>query len=253
MSAEAAWERLREKLAGRATPLQMWLRDDDAVMPTPALDKLLHLTGAFSVPVTVAIIPGLTGTDLARILPAHATPVIHGWKHTNHAPLAEKKQELGPHRPLEDVADDLSLATTRMTELYGSRLVRMLVPPWNRIRPDLLPLLPELGFEALSTFGDPPPRPPLPIVNTRVDLIDWRGTRACRSEAELIGDLLVQAEKPQPVGILTHHLVHDAAAWEFLNKLFGLTRAVERVHWLSARDIIDNEVSRRREGYAAPL
>lgn len=244
MSVDAAWSHLREELARRETPLRLWLRDDDATMLTPALDKLLGLTAAFSVPVTLAVIPALTGKPLAQALSPHGTPVIHGWTHSNHAPPPEKKQELGPHRPLKLVEDDLTAAISRMMELYGDRFVRMLVPPWNRIRPDVLPRLPSLGFEALSAFGPAPSRPPLPVFNTHVDLIDWRGTRGCRDEAALIGELLAQAEEPEPIGILAHHLVHDAAAWAFLEKLFTLTRLFPNVRWLSARGLVDEGVSR---------
>ena len=36
-----------------------------------------------------------------------------------------------------------------------------------------------------------------------------------------------------PVGWLTHHAVHDAAAWAFLERLFS----VRGVRWLSAREV----------------
>ncbi len=239
MSADAACSRLHRELARRETPLCLWLRDDDAILPTPALDKLLNLTAAFSVPVTLAVIPGLTGKPLAQAMPPHASPVIHGWTHANHAPLLMKKQELGAHRPLKSVEDDLAAALARLTDLYGDRLVRMLVPPWNRIRPDILPHLPRLGFEALSAFGPEPRHAPLPVFNTHVDLIDWRGAKSCRDETALIGEVLAQAVNPGPVGILSHHLVHDAAAWVFLEKLFALTSQFKTVHWLSAADLLD--------------
>lgn len=238
MSADAAWSRLHQELLARETPLRLWLRDDDATLQTPALDKLLDLTAAFSVPVTLAVIPGLTDTSLAQTLPSHATPVIHGWKHINHAPPSEKKQELGPHRSLRAVEDDLTAALARMTDLYGDRLVRMLVPPWNRIRPDILTHLPRLGFQALSAFGPQPRHAPLPVFNTQIDLIDWRGTRGCRDDDALIAELLAQAENPLPVGILSHHLVHGEASWTFLEKLFTLTRRYKAVDWLSAADLI---------------
>lgn len=240
MSADAAWSLLQQTLTERATPLRLWLRDDDAVMPTPALDKLLALTATFSVPVTLAIIPGLTEGALAKALPPHASPVIHGWKHINHAPPPEKKQELGSHRSLDAVTGDLTSAFARMTELYGERLVPILVPPWNRVRPDILPHLRGLGFQALSAFGPVPFGAPLPVHNTHIDLIDWRANRTCRPEASLIGDLLAHAEQTDPIGILTHHLVHDAAAWAFLEKLFAITCATPKVTWFSAAQLLDS-------------
>ena len=36
-------------------PVQFWLRDDDAVEPTPKLDQLLALADRFAVPLTLAL------------------------------------------------------------------------------------------------------------------------------------------------------------------------------------------------------
>ena len=101
----------------------------------------------------------------------------------------------------------------------------VLVPPWNRIDATLIPHLKALGFDALSTFGLPKPGP-LRMINPTVDIIDWHGTRGCREPAALIGEIVVAARRGladpshPPIGILTHHLVHDEAAWTFLKTLF---------------------------------
>ncbi|TIT57545.1 MAG: polysaccharide deacetylase, partial [Mesorhizobium sp.] len=60
MTSDQIWQPLVEELArwqraGRKA--EFWLRDDDAVDPTPALDRLLDLTRQFAVPVTLAVIP----------------------------------------------------------------------------------------------------------------------------------------------------------------------------------------------------
>ncbi len=70
MTDSMAWEPLRRELdrwqaAGRVA--RFWLRDDDAVEPTQPLDMLLDLTGEHEIPLTLAVIPGLTGEELARI------------------------------------------------------------------------------------------------------------------------------------------------------------------------------------------
>ncbi|TIU25023.1 MAG: polysaccharide deacetylase, partial [Mesorhizobium sp.] len=110
MTSDQIWQPLVEELACRQRAdrkAEFWLRDDDAVDPTPALDRLLDLTGEFAVPVTLAVIPALTDEKLvARLDEApHATVAIHGWTHRNHAPEDQKKQELGAHRPREVVLD----------------------------------------------------------------------------------------------------------------------------------------------------
>jgi hypothetical protein len=45
-----------------------WLRDDDATVPSAALDRLLKLSGHYSIPMTLAVIPEPTGEALATRL-----------------------------------------------------------------------------------------------------------------------------------------------------------------------------------------
>ena len=193
---EPAWQPLADELArwnGAGRAARFWLRDDDAVEPTDALDRLLGLSGAFAVPVTLAVIPALTGDALADRLRTepHASVAVHGWSHRNHAPEGQKKQELGAHRPRATVLDELARGLPRLARLHGARAVPMLVPPWNRIDAGLIPDLVPLGFEVLSVYG--PPRPaPIRMFNSNVDLLDWRGSRGCRDHAELVHDIVAQ-------------------------------------------------------------
>ena len=247
MDNETIWRPLREELARREAEgkaVRLWLRDDDASEPGAALDQLINLTGRSLVPVVLAAIPQLSGGPLARRLAdaRHVTPVIHGWSHQNHAPSTQKKQELGNHRPLDIVFSELALAIERMAQLFGERLAPVLVPPWNRISADILPHLHRLGYRALSCFGIDQQRASVPVFNTHVDLIDWHTTRGCRDHALLIDDLMTHLKRTgrsgEPIGILTHHLVHDEAAWAFLDHLFALTGSSSCCHWLSAGDLI---------------
>ena len=109
-------ELLRWKDAGR-TPL-FWLRDDDAVEPTLALDRLLDLTATFNVPATLAVIPAHATQALAHRLAdqSHVTVAVHGWAHQNHAGDGQKKQELGLHRPRNAVVADLRQGLARITD-----------------------------------------------------------------------------------------------------------------------------------------
>src|SRR5205814_5054374 len=127
------------------------------VAPAPSLDELCALTAGFRIPVTLAVIPADTGEALVQYLrdAPHISPAIHGWSHANHAPAGEKKQELGFHRERAVLLEELAQAHRRMSDLYGERLIPMLVPPWNRIAPELMPDLPALGYRALSGFGPP--------------------------------------------------------------------------------------------------
>jgi hypothetical protein len=248
LTAQTLWLPLRDELVRREDAgfqTHLWLRDDDATQPTAALDRLLDLTGQYAIPVTIAAVPAQSADALAQHLAGfgHATPVIHGLNHVNYAPGGEKKQELGNHRPLESVLSDLTSAIQRMANLHGKKLVAMLVPPWNRIGTNVLPHLSQLGFTALSCFGDAQCETTVPVFNTQIDLIDWHGTRGCHNHAMLVTGLAEYLQRPgqtaDPIGILGHHLVHDEAAWRFLEELFALTYGFSGCRWMSAAELID--------------
>ncbi|MBB4955759.1 hypothetical protein H4S14_003834 [Agrobacterium vitis] len=237
---EQRLKQLLDDLAAQGREVTFWLRDDDAVQPTPALERLLQLTGSYQVPLTLAVIPQHTGTDLAMRLAREpdVCVAVHGWSHANHAGPAEKKQELGPHRPADGVLAELKAGFDRLQTLHGAAFLPMLVPPWNRIDMALLPLLPGLGFRALSVFGRERTPSALPLLNTHVDVMDWHGTGGGRDAdvlfAQIADWLEPDAEPLAALGLLTHHLVHDDAVWRFLERLFQLTHAHGRCRWVAA-------------------
>ena len=247
MSEHLIWQPLEDELCrlrDEGRDVTFWLRDDDAVVPTPALERLLDLTRKFFVPCALAIIPAQTGEPLAQRLREVqlAQPVMHGWNHRNHAPYTEKKQELGPHRPVDAVLRELVEGRTRLLDLYGESFVPMLVPPWNRISSGVLSHLAELGFTSVSCFGDSPAGASVPVINTHLDPIDWRGSRGCLAHELLIERLTVlvrqQAQAGKPLGILSHHLVHDESVWLFLARLFERTQG----RWQDVRELIGSQM-----------
>lgn len=243
----SAWQNLSQELekwaASSLTP-RLWLRDDDAVEPTPALDRLGDICRKFQVPVVLAVIPKPATKALAEWVKERAlvSIALHGFNHDNHAPTSEKKCELGLHREPQVVIDELKAGRENHSLLFGEQFIDMLVPPWNRIAPELLNHLPEIGIKTLSTFtwvelqtktSD------LTQLNTHVDIIDWKTTRGGRQTSilieELTGALKTARERGGlPVGILTHHLVHDEQAWLFLEELFLFTHNNKNVEWCHA-------------------
>lgn len=189
---------------------------------TPALDRLLTLSRRSGWPVALAAIPASTEPSLtARVADEPEVDLlVHGLSHANHAG-ADKKAEFGLHRPPAVLAEEARRGLALAAERCGPRLLPVLVPPWNRIAPDLVGRLPSLGYRGLSTFGRRAPRlPGLVQVNTHLDPVDWHGTGRglvdpvllIRRAAEIVAD---PASIGEPVGLLTHHLAQSRATWTF--------------------------------------
>jgi len=243
------WHTLDEELArwreaGRDAVL--WWRDDDAADATPALDRLLGLHRAVKVPLALAIVPANATPALADCLAR--TPGVdllqHGYAHTNHAPAPDKKMELGLHRPAMFVLGELGTGRMALERLFGNRVMPVLVPPWNRIAPALVPTLPEVGYRGLSTFGirrRARPVSGLLQVNTHVDLIDWQSRRFVGEDAALAAlEQALAASRTgtdEPIGILSHHLAMDEGAWDFLNSLWEKMSSMPGLKAMPAHDL----------------
>lgn len=213
--------------------LEVWLRDDDVVKPAPQLDRLLSLAAEHRAPVALAVIPSDAEPALAeRLAEEDAISVLpHGWAHINHAPPSAKKSEFGADRSVAARRADAASGWMRIKDLFGSRATPIFTPPWNRAAPDLHPHLAALGFSALSSFR---PRrratlaPALTALNTHLDPIDWKGGRSLVDPEALVSGAVAalvarregRADATEPYGLLTHCLVHDAAIWDFLSRLF---------------------------------
>ena len=129
-------------------PATLWWRDDDAVEPGAALDRLLALAAAHEAPLALAVIPArATGTLVRRLGRSGpgVTVVQHGFAHRNHAPPGVKKMELGTHRPVAEVLEELARGRARMDALFGADWLPVMVPPWNRVAPELVDRLAALG------------------------------------------------------------------------------------------------------------
>jgi hypothetical protein len=233
---------------------ELWWRDDDAVDVGPALDRLLHVHRATAAPLALAVVPAQATVALAaRLVDEPMIDVLqHGYAHVNHAGDTEKKIELGLQRPAMIVLGDLGTGWMALERLFGRKALAVLVPPWNRIAPPLVPTLPEIGFCGLSTFGArtrPEPVRGLRQVNTHVDLIDWRGSRAFVGAGTAL-ERLVQAlgaartHNREPVGILSHHLAMDEGAWDFLMSVMGRAQTMSGLKIRPAHDLFASREAR---------
>ncbi len=246
------WTSLKTELrhwqdAGLTLPF--WWRDDDAVSDTPALHQLTKMAQNAGLPVHLAVIPAHADATLAAMIADTTTliPVAHGWSHDNHAPASEKKAEFGAHRPLDVLQGEARNGLSRLQTLFGPRVPPLFVPPWNRIAPDLLPHLPGCGFHTVSTFtprAQVHPAPGLTQINTHIDPINWRSGGGLVDEGALIVHITTllqdrragRTDATEPLGLLTHHLVHDAEIWSFCARLVAVLTDGPATPWTAEKE-----------------
>jgi hypothetical protein len=242
------WRAVEQELArwrDEGRELGLWWRDDDAADATPELDRLLALQRAHGVPLALAVVPAAATPALAARLAQEPVDLLqHGYAHTNHAPAGDnKKEELGLHRPAMVVLGELGTGWLALQRLFGARTLPVMVPPWNRIAPGLVPALPEIGYRGLSTFGIRPRVSPvsgLLQVNTHIDLIDWRTRRFAGAGPVLAAfaqALSAARATGEPIGLLSHHLAMDGPAWDFLNSFWGRVGGLPGVNVAPAHEL----------------
>ena len=243
-----AWDRLSAELdawSAAGLTAEFWWRDDDAVDTTAALDRLFALRRELKIPLALAVIPAGARTALADAVRGEPGVEIlqHGYAHANHRPDDKKKAELGADRDLWDIARELADGRGRMIDLFGiDGWLEVMVPPWNRIDPGVINLLPGLGFHGLTTFNarqSAEAAPDLRLINTHIDIVDWPGTRAFAGDEAVIGAAIAHlsakrtdaADPAEPTGLLSHHLAHDDSCWAFIERLGRVTAAHPAAVW----------------------
>jgi hypothetical protein len=249
------WESLARECdawAASGRRIELWWRDDDAVAETDALRRLLEIARA--VPLALAVIPAELTPSLPAFLKGRGSVCVlqHGFDHKNRAPAGAKKSEFPATRSWPEVARDLGEGRDRLAAAFGTQFVPVLTPPWNRIDPAHASRLGLLRYRGLTTYlargaggNAARPGPGVTQVNAHVDVIDWHGTRGFLGLAATL-DLLTQhlrakrlgeADPLEPTGLLTHHLVHDTEAWEFLGALQDWCAKRPNIQWRRAADL----------------
>lgn len=226
---KADWTPLERELAQwrrEGLHLPVWWRDDDAVAPTAALERLARLAEGRGLPVHIAVIPDLASDTLAGTVnttPA-LVPVGHGWRHENRAPEGAKKAEFGHPRP--NAVEEITAGLARLEALFGADLLPVFVPPWNRLDHGFAPVLAAAGYRGVSTYGARPAAcaaAGLHQINTHIDPVFWRGHRGLADPETLIHGIVERLRRRrsgdedahEPLGLLTHHLVHTEDVWRF--------------------------------------
>jgi hypothetical protein len=233
------WWRLSAELAQWRRAGQrpvLWWRDDDARTVTPELRRLLvHLTRA-DVPLCLAVIPDGVDAELTAVAGSYPRITIlqHGFAHLNAA--GAPPSEFSPAEDPYDVAARLAEGWSRLDGF--SRRLPVYVPPWNVLTPNVAAALAHSGHRAVSAWNglSRPGR-----VDAHLDLLRWRGGARFAGDGRVLRRLtgLLQWRRRrgqwgEPIGLLTHHLAHDEAAWRFLDQLLLFPPLKAIGHWPEA-------------------
>ncbi len=250
---ENNWAQLESELdvwAASGRVANFWWRDDDAAAPGPKLDQLIDITQ--STGLLLAVIPSRLEPTLKSTLAQtpHVQVAQHGYAHINHAPRGQGlgAWELGLHRGIDKVMADLDAGRRRLEDQFESQFLPVVVPPWNRIAPELLQPIASRGYRGVSAFGPrlaAQPEPGLRVINAHCDPIRWKSETRFRGVDKVIAQLVehLQARRngtvdsEEATGFLTHHIDLDAAGWEFSARLAELIDHHAAAQWCAPKEL----------------
>ncbi len=210
---------------------RLWWRDDDARTTTDALERLLSM--AKGLPLSVAVIPDGATPALARRLERESAVTVsqHGIDHINCR---------DPGAPAGEYPTNTTIAQLVKSILQGEQRLRdcgfdprFYTPPWNRIDQTLLEALRVAGYRTLSAWNEEQREQctGLRRLDVHIDLLRWKDGARFRGTTQLQDCLREQlAERREagdferPIGLLTHHLDHDEAAWRFIDWFIDYAR-----------------------------
>lgn len=226
--------------------LALWWRDDDARNPTPALSRLLELSKRHNAPLALATVPDGDPDAVAAALGPLNCLLQHGVTHADRSGGRSPPFEFGPEDPVVGVADTIETGAARLA-LTG-RFVRLFVPPWNRINPNLTAALAQTGFVGVSGFGEFCQPGEVVRLDTHIDLLRWKGGARFRGAWRILMRLRRMAKErrlaeawDEPIGFLTHHLDHDEASWRFLDSFLGEIGRRNAIEIVDVREAIGLE------------
>ena len=222
---------------------RLWWRDDDAREVTPALTRLIALSAAHDAPLLLAVTPD---GDAASLDPAiqggRVLLAQHGTDHRDRG--VDEACQFSPGDSIETIVEALRPGRATLERLPG--FLPVYVPPWNRLSEAQIAALPRAGFLGISSAGPAmEPSGELQRIDIHLDILRWGPPRfrGAASSLRRLKRALRQRRLArtwgEPIGVLTHHLDHDEAAWLFLDELLSRLRAHPAVDWVSPEALFD--------------
>lgn len=210
--------------------MELILRDDDFGWDYARFRRLHALCAEYGFPLSAAAIPSECKPEETK--PWCTQPFLeitaHGFAHENYQ-TEGKKGEFFTERNVMAAKVDLERTHALLSEQFGEVYFPLFIPPWNRIREEIVAELPKLGYLALSRFGVNKFSQPFPEFNSQVDL-HTRKVGYYSSVAEILEDSQKawqeQSEaEPRFVSLMLHHTKMDDFAFAQMEDLLKELRA----------------------------
>lgn len=245
----------REQLAmavdrgvGNRSP-SIFFRADDIGAGGRAFELLCLLFRHFNIPLALAVVPAwlsaVRRNQLFEIAPLEEGLWgwhQHGWRHVNWQRVG-KKSEFGEQRPFEKQWRDIWQGQQKMKDIFGSHLMPVFTPPWNRLSNATLKIIQELGFRGVSMAGPFPRgyRTPVGLKNLRVqlDLHTRKAKEGPSDYAHLLEEITALLARKEPQGIMIHHHRMTAFAFEFLHTFLALLKERTGCRFMGFQEILE--------------
>src|SRR5579859_840404 len=210
---------------------RLWWRDDDARTPDEALERLLATAGGL--PLSLAVIPDGATPALARRLERESAVTVsqHGVDHRNHREPGTPAGEYPLGAPIAQLVKSILQGEQTLRDCGFDP--RFYTPPWNRLDHTLVEALQIAGLRSLSAWNEEQRELSLGLrrLDVHIDLLRWKDGVRFRGASRVMECLRQQlaerreaADFDRPIGLLTHHLDHDEAAWRFLRWFVDFAR-----------------------------
>ena len=236
------WTSLKQELnvwSRRGKVADFWIRDDDAISDTPQLRRLIEVTG--KTPLALAVIPAHADSSLVEL--TDRLPWIsiwqHGWQHHNWA--MQGNSEYPAQRSLEEVEDEIERGCVKLRQLFGSRFLKVFVPPCSGFDDRFFPVLERLGFDGYSAFESRKSKTisKVPIMNAHCEILEWGSSPWFAEESNYIDTIVSHLvgrrngayDHDECTGILTHHKHQNEKSYRFLSKLIRVVNRHPAACW----------------------
>ena len=235
--------------AGQTGKVDLFFRADDVGVPGMQFARMMGLFAKYGTPLSLAIVPAwltpdrwqyLTGFEKSN--PSRWCWHQHGWRHVNHQAKG-KKQEFGDARSFSQIKRDLMRGKDRLEHLMAEAFYPVFTPPWNRCSADTLQALKDLDYAAVSRSRGSKPLSPegLPDFYINVDLHTRKERSPAAGWRNLMGEF-EQAIASGYCGIMIHHRMMHAAAFDFLEILLKALINHQQIQLVNFEDLANQKI-----------